>query len=356
MSDVRRRSAVAAVGVLAVVTFGAWPGARPASASSAPTIGPAQINALGHPGLCWQAGGNGSAVTLERCDPAVQGQQWSLTSDGVVMNGNGYCLEASAGLALYIDFAGQCAGDAQAGDLQGRGQVWRYQAGQLAAAGTAACAVAGGPAWPGTEIVRRACPRGAPQWSIGYSAVTVTAGSGTSVAGTSAAGGMFGASVTVANAASAQTAYGVAVTFALPPHLAAGMHVTGLHPSGAAAEWSCDVRTLTCTGTLPSGASGRIAIAGTLPAGARPGDSYTFRARASVTGTSQRPGTTRTTTSLAVAVHAAAPAAGAPGVAPAGRSPLPLVAGVAGVLLLGGGLLILITRRTRAPAKHSLPR
>jgi len=34
-----------------------------------------------------------------------------------------------------------------------------------------------------------------------------------------AAGGAFTASVTVANAASAQAAYGVAVTFRLPPHL-----------------------------------------------------------------------------------------------------------------------------------------
>ena len=40
---------------------------RHASRGSAagPTIGPVQINALGRPGLCWQAGGNGSAVTLE---------------------------------------------------------------------------------------------------------------------------------------------------------------------------------------------------------------------------------------------------------------------------------------------------
>jgi hypothetical protein len=106
---VRRCRAVAAVGILAVVTFGGWSGAEPASAAG-PTIGPVQINALGHPGLCWEAGGNGSAVTLEHCDSAVQGQQWSLTSDGVVMNGNGYCLEAHVGQpadqALFIDFAG----------------------------------------------------------------------------------------------------------------------------------------------------------------------------------------------------------------------------------------------------------
>lgn len=97
-------------------------------------MGPAQINALGHPHLCWEAGGNGSAITLERCDPAVQGQQWSLTGDGVVMNGNGYCLEARTGqpadVPLNIDFAGQCAG--------GRAQVW------LVAAAAGALLLAGG--------------------------------------------------------------------------------------------------------------------------------------------------------------------------------------------------------------------
>jgi len=379
-----RRSAVTAAGVLAVVTFGSWaqPAGATASASAgataaaaaaagasvgtAPAIGPVQINALGHPGLCWQAGGNGSAVTLERCDAAVQGQQWSLTSDGVVMNGNGYCLEAGTGLPLYIDFAGQCAGDAQAGDAQAGdaqagdaqgGQVWRYRAGLLASAGTGACAVAGGPLWPGTEVVRRACSARASQWSIGYSAVTVAPGSGSGAAGSGAAAGVFGAAATVANAASAQTAYGVTVAFVLPPHsAAAGLRLTG------GSRWSCGVRTLTCTGTLPAGASSRIAIAGRLPAGPRSGDSYTVRVKASVTGTSQRPGTTRTTASLTVAVHAAALAApgtpGAPGAlgAAAARSPLLLVAAVAGVLLLAGALLIRITRRTRPPARHSLPR
>ena len=166
MPGIRRLSAVATVGVLAVVTFGIWSGVRPAAAwaGSAPTIGPVQISALGRPGLCWEAGGNGSAVTLEHCDAAVQGQQWSLTGNGVVMNGNGYCLEAQgqpAGQALYIDFAGQCAGAGQGLS----GQVWRYQAGQLASTGTGACAAAAGPLWPGTEIVRRACPPGAPRWN-----------------------------------------------------------------------------------------------------------------------------------------------------------------------------------------------
>ena len=374
MPGIRRLSAVATVGVLAVVTFGIWSGVRPAAAwaGSAPTIGPVQISALGRPGLCWEAGGNGSAVTLEHCDAAVQGQQWSLTGNGVVMNGNGYCLEAQgqpAGQALYIDFAGQCAGAGQGLS----GQVWRYQAGQLASTGTGACAAAAGPLWRGTEIVRRACPRGAPRWSIGYSSVTLAPSAGAGAAGSGAgaaesgaadsgtAAGMFSASVTVANAASAQTAYGVTVTLSLPPNPAAGPRITGLHAAGprvtgGGAGWSCDVRSLTCTGTLPSGAFSRIAIAGRLPAGSRPGDSYTVRARASVTETSQRPGTTRTTTSLTVAVHAAAPGTPGASTAPAARSPLPLTAIIAAALLLGGAILLVVTRRTRPPARHSLPR
>jgi Ricin-type beta-trefoil lectin domain len=107
VSGIRRLRAAATVGVLAAVTFGMWSGVRPAAvwAGSAPTIGPVQISALGRPGLCWETGSNGSAVTLEHCDAAVQGQQWSLTGNGVVMNGNGYCLEAqpgqAAGQALY---------------------------------------------------------------------------------------------------------------------------------------------------------------------------------------------------------------------------------------------------------------
>src|SRR5439155_466080 len=159
----RRSRAAGALAALAaaVLTFAlsagpAW--AAGSARAAGPTIGPVQINPVGHPRLCWQAGGNGSGVTLERCDPAPQGQQWSLT---------------------------------------------------------------------------------------------------------------------VADAASARAAYGVAVTFSLSPHLfASGLHVTG------AAGWTCDVRGVTCTGTLPSGASGTVAVTGRLPAGARPGHSYIVRARA----------------------------------------------------------------------------
>ena len=111
---------------------------------------------------------------------------------------------------------------------------------------------------------------------------------------------------------------------------------------------------MTCTGTLPSGASGRVTVTGRLPAAAaRPGHSYTVRARAAVTGTSQRPGTPRTaTTSLTVKVHPAAPRPASPV-----RSTLLLIAAAA--LLLAGALLIYITRRrprhAARPRSHSRP-
>jgi len=179
------------------------------STASGTTIGPVQISALGHPRLCWEAAGNGSAVTLEHCDRMLQGQQWSLTPDGVLMNGNGYCLEAVPGGPLLVDFAGQCAGSPS--------QTWRYRSGRLA--GRETCAAVAARPVPGAEIVGSACSRPVAdtlsRWSIGRSAVTLTAsrGQGPVVP----VGGTFGASVTVANAASAQAAYGVSVTFALPP-------------------------------------------------------------------------------------------------------------------------------------------
>ena len=82
------------LGVFAVLVIMVSAGPLSARASGGTTIGPVPISVLGHPRLCWQAGGNGSAVTLEHCDRMLQGQRWSLTPDGVLMNGNGYCLEA----------------------------------------------------------------------------------------------------------------------------------------------------------------------------------------------------------------------------------------------------------------------
>jgi hypothetical protein len=323
----RRIHGLRAVSVLAIVMSGLLVGGGvPASASGGTTIGPVQVNPVGHPRLCWQATGNGAPILLETCEDGVQAQQWSLTPDGVMMNGIGYCLEAHPGAPLDIDFAGQCSGS--------RGQVWRYNGatGHLSSLGT--CAALGGPVWPGTEMVGRSCPGGT-RWSIGYSAVTLRPGTGSGLAG-----GVFGASVTVANAASAQTAYEVTVAFG-PLR---GLDYTGVHAAGGASGWRCDRPALTCTGTLPAGVAGRIDLTGRLPADAPVGSSYTLTARAAVGGTSQLPGTARTTALIPVSVFAAAPA-------PAGSSPaLVLLAGVVAVLLVGGGLLVGLTLRRR-PAR-----
>jgi hypothetical protein len=326
----RRVHWLGAGAVLATVMSGfLLGGGVPAQAGGGTTIGPVQINPVGHPHLCWQATGNGAPVLLETCDSALQNQQWSLTPDGVMMNGIGYCLEAlpgqPAGVPLYVDFADQCGGS--------HGQVWRYNGttGRLFSQGT--CAVLGGAVSPGTEIVRRPCSRG-PRWSIGYSAVTLRPGTGSGPAG-----GMFGASVIVANAASAQTAYGVTVTFGP----LGGLNAAGLRPPSG---WRCDLRTLTCTGTLPAGASGQIDISGRLPADARSGRSYTLTARARVAGTSQLPGQADKvlkTVTVPVSVHPAAPVA-------AGAGPSASVyflAGIVALLLVGGGLLTGLTLRRR---------
>jgi len=315
-----------AVTLLAVLLAGGVP----ASAISGSTIGPVQINPVGHPHLCWQATGNGAPILLETCDPAIVAQQWSLTPDGVLMNGIGYCLEARSGqpvgVPLFIDFASQCGGS--------RGQVWRYTGttGHLSSLGS--CAGLAGRVSAGISVVRRACPGGS-RWSIGYSAVTLRPGSGSG-----AVGGAFDTAVTVANATSAQTAYEVTVEFGL----VRGLDYTGVHATGGASGWRCDRTTLTCTGTLPAGASGRIYLSGSLPADARPGRSYTLTARAMVAGTSQLPGTANKTVPATVAVHAAP-------TAPAGAGSsfgLPLLAGIVTVLLLGGGLLTGFNLRRRS--------
>ncbi len=222
-----------AVTVLAVLLAGGVP----ASASSGTTIGPVQINPVGHPHLCWQATGNGAPVLLEKCDPAIEAQQWSLTPDGVLMNGIGYCLEARAGqpagVPLFIDFASQCGGS--------RGQVWQYNGttGHLSSLGT--CAGLAGRVAAGSSVVRRDCP-GGPRWSIGYSAVTLRPGSGSG-----AAGGTFDTSVTVTNATSAQTAYQVTVEFG-PPR---GLDYTAVRATGGASGWHCDRSALAIAAARP---------------------------------------------------------------------------------------------------------
>jgi hypothetical protein len=317
--------------VISALLFG---GGVPAFAGGGTTMGPVQINPVGHPHLCWQATGNGAPILLETCDSALQAQQWSLTPDGVMMSGIGYCLEALPGqpdgVPLYIDFAGQCGGS--------RGQVWRYDGPTGRLVGLGACAALGGPSSPGTQVVRSSCSRG-PRWSIGYSAVTLRPGTGSGLVG-----GVFDASVTVADAASAQTAYEVRVAFGLPRGLSVtGLSVTGLHAVGGTSGWRCDQPALTCTGILVAGASDGIDISGSLPATARPGRSYTLTARAVVGGTSQLPGTADKTVPVRISVHPAASAAGEPGPS----SGLVLLAVAVGAFLLGGGLLVGLTLRRR---------
>ncbi len=130
--------------------------------------GSAQIHAQSRPDLCWQAAGNGSPVTLEHCGSA-EGQQWTLAghgrpANGVLMNGNGYCLQA--GPPLAIGFDGQCDGQA--------GQLWTYRAttGQLMSVGHGNCAVLGGPLVPGTPVVSGACAGGT-RWSLGSGVIPV---------------------------------------------------------------------------------------------------------------------------------------------------------------------------------------
>ena len=133
-------------------------------------LGPLQIRAQGRPDLCWQAAGNGSPVTLAHCGSA-NGQLWTLTSNGVLMNGNGYCLQASPSGpgGLLIGFGGQCDGET--------GQLWAYRspAGQLASVGTGAgagkCAVLSSPLAPGAPVVSGTCTGGT-RWSFGTDVVT----------------------------------------------------------------------------------------------------------------------------------------------------------------------------------------
>ncbi len=121
--------------------------------------GPAQIRAQARPDLCWQAAGNGSPVTLAHCGPA-EGQQWALTSNGVLMNGDGYCLQAaSPGAGLLVGFDGQCDG--------GPGQRWAYHGTGGQFAGDAGiCAVLGGPLAPGATVTSGTCAGGT-AWTFG---------------------------------------------------------------------------------------------------------------------------------------------------------------------------------------------
>ena len=325
---------------MAIAVSGLLLGAA-APASGGTTIGPMQINPVADSQLCWQAAGDGAPIALEACDPDVRNQQWSLTPDGVLMNGIGYCLEAPSGqpqgTLLYIDFVSQCDGT--------RGQVWTYSGstGRLSSSATGTCAAPGGPIAAGTQVVQAVCRPHGRRWSIGYSAVTLAAGPGSH-----SARGSYSASVTVANAASAQPAYGVAMTFGLPRGLAA----TAIHAAGGASGFRCDIKALTCAGALPAGTSGRIDISGRLPSDAAPGASYTVSARAAVRDTSQLSGTVPTIALVKVSFGAPAPPAGG-GVRPPS---VPILVLIVGILLLGGSLLVGIAARRRPAHLHAYAR
>jgi hypothetical protein len=333
------RLLAAALGGLAAAVLSSPGVVWAADSTGGPVAGPAQINAPGQPGLCWQAEGNGSPVTLEHCDQGVQGQQWTLNGDGVLLNGNGYCLEAGTGGSLFAGFDGQCDG----GET---GQQWAFSGttGQLSSRGPAGCAGPDGALEPGTAIVAGACDSSA-RWSFGYSAVTLAAGSGTGTAG-----GPYRAVVTAANGASAQTAYGVSVRLTAP----SGLRVTGLTGPGAA--WTCRVTTMTCTGTLAAGTAAAITMTGRVPAGVRPGRSYRVTATASVQGTSPAPDakpaqvaarvTVGRGTQPSVKSKSGAAAAGPTAGQASGGTAALMTAG----LLVFGGLLVLAGRRSRRRA------
>ncbi len=151
-----RISGVVAAGATAIVA--GLPVAAAGAVTSPGPTGPYPVRAGTAPGLCWQAAGNGSAVTLEHCGQAIQGQQWTLTGNGVLMNGNGYCLEAGSGDRLFIGFDGQCGGTAVS-------QRWAFSGGQLRSRAAAVCAAPAGSLMPGTAIVTGACGRA--QWGFG---------------------------------------------------------------------------------------------------------------------------------------------------------------------------------------------
>jgi hypothetical protein len=160
----------------------------------------------------------------------------------------------------------------------------------------------------------------------------------------------FSASVTIANAASAQTAYGAAMAFGLPRSLAA----TALHAVGGASGFRCDSGALTCTGTLRPGIPGRIGISRPLPRDAAPGASYTVSARVAVRDTSQLSGTVPTTALVNGSAGAPTPAPATGG----GARPLsvPILVLIVGILLLAGSLLLGIAARTRPARPHAYAR
>jgi hypothetical protein len=340
MPDRLQRTLRAAIVITATVLATAAP--IRASASSGP-VGPAPVSALGHRGLCWQAWGDGSTITLEGCVTGQDGELWTFTSNGVLMNGNGYCLQAGRAGSLFLSFSGQCAGAPS--------QRWTFSGAtsQIRNAPTGDCAyVQGGALVPGARIVARRCGPAAKgrAWSQGISDLILSAprpGTTASNVATSAVRA-FTARVTVSNAPRATTAYAAAVWFRLPR----GLTVGRLTATGGLRGWTCKLATPSCHGNLGAGATGQVTVAGQVAGG------YTateLTAHADVRHTNQQGRPVRTAT-VPVHVYDVTAAAGPPtthgplasGVAVSGLA-------VAGLLVtLGGGLAFATRRRQRAPA------
>jgi hypothetical protein len=351
-------------------------------------VGPVKVSPLGHPGLCWMAWGNGSPVTLQSCDTTLQGEEWTFTTDGVLMNGNGYCLQnggpaqSGPGLSgtdqsgtdqsgtdqsgtdqsgtdqsgtdqsgtdqLYLSFSGQCAAAAS--------QNWTFSGatGSIMNSPAGVCAYVQGPLVSGAGLVGRRCrsAHSLGTWSQGVSDLTVSSprrgaaipakpvpGRGTGTGAHRA----FAAQVTVSNGPGAMTAYGASVSLRPP----AGLTVTGLSGTGSLSGWDCAVRALRCGGSLAGDSAGTITIAGNV-AGRQAAIAAGIAVRAAVTGTNQARHAALTAAvpvrvyTVAAAVAATASAGKPPGIATVG-----LIA--AGLLLAMGAVLAFAGRRRRTP-------
>jgi hypothetical protein len=338
-----------------------------------PPVGPALVSPLGHPGLCWQGEGNGSSISLESCDATVQGQLWTFNGNGVVMNGNGYCLQNAGpvrqGTPLFLSFSGQCSGAAS--------QTWTFSGVtnliRNPAAGVCAYPQAGADV-PGAAIIGRPCgsARSGYRWSFGVSRLTLSgprraahghgqvgtaAASGAGKQAAAAAGGTatggarraFTAEVTVANAAGAMTAYGATISLRRPD----GLTVTRLAGSGSLSGWTCTVRSLSCQGSLAGGLSGGITIGGAVSGRTA---AHAITVRAAVTHTNEARRGIRPAR-IPVRVYAAAVSASLPGASPHGSvtgsvTRFGLV--IAGLLVALGIIMFVVgRRRPRAPAVHA---
>jgi hypothetical protein len=341
---------------LPVIAGGAGAGASITQVGGLP-VGPVQISPLGHPRLCWMAWGNGSPVTLQSCDSPLQGLEWTFTDNGVLINGNGYCLQnggsaqpGSPGAdSLYLSFSGQCGGAAS--------QEWPFSGatGTIENSPAHVCAYVQGRALvAGATIVGRRCGSAGPwsTWSQGLSDLTLSASHPPTGAGTPATGGAqgtdrrhaFTAQVAVSNGAKAMTAYAAAV-FVRPPD---GLAVTKLTGTGALSGWTCAARTLRCQGNLPGASSGAVTITGTVStaaAAAGPVAAHdSIAVHATVAGTNQVRHATLTAT-VPVREYTITPVAApaSAGLRPGSIATFAVI--LAGLLLALGGVLAVIGRR-----------